>query len=292
MKRHHTTIWRELARNSNWEYDPIKAQKHYRKRRKDANKTHCVLVKDQDLRNEIVKLLWSRLIDWSPDAITWRKKEEWVATICTKTIYNYINNHEPQLKKYLKYKRWYRKYLKWSNIGKLDRTIDSIDNRPAIVATRKRIWDREWDTVVSANRSCWLVTFVDRKTRYLLTKKITNFKAETVHNATLDVFKKYHDKVITITIDNWKEFADVDLTGIYLWWSYYRAHPYQAWNRWTNEHTNWMIRKMLPKWYDFKNISNQKVTLIQHRINKKPRRILNYASPYELFHDVKVAYFS
>ena len=49
---------------------------------------------------------------------------------------------------------------------------------------------------------------------------------------------------------------------------------------------------MLPKWYDFKNVRDQKITLIQHKINKKPRRILKYASPYELFHDVKLAYFS
>ena len=292
MKRHYTTIGRELDRNSNGEYDPIRAQKQYIKRKKAANKTHCILVKDKGLRNEVVKLLEIKVIDWSPDAIVWRKKEEWIPTICTKTIYNYIYNHEPQLKKHLKYKRWYRKYLTWRNIGKLDRTIDSIDNRPAIADTRKRIWDREGDTVVSATRSCWLVTFIERKTRYLLTKKIPNFKAETLHDATIKIFEKYHDKIKTITVDNGKEFADADLTGIYLWWAYYRAHPYHARERWTNENTNWMIRKMLPKWYDFKNVSDQKITLIQHKINKKPRRILKYASPYELFHDVKLAYFS
>jgi IS30 family transposase len=37
-----------------------------------------------------------------------------------------------------------------------------------------------------------------------------------VHDATIKVFEKYHDKIKTITVDNGKEFADADLTGIYL----------------------------------------------------------------------------
>jgi len=292
MRRSHTTIGRELVRNSNGSYDPIRAQWRYRERKKGANKTHCVLIKDRDLRNEIVKFLWSKLIDWSPDAIVWRKREEWIETICTKTIYNYIKVHEPHLKKYLKYKRWYRRKWIGINTWKLDWTIDSIDNRPALVETRKRIGDWEWDTVVNTWRKWWLVTFVERKTRYLLMRKINDFRANTIHEATLQVFKDYHDKIRTITIDNGKEFADVDLTGIYLWARYYRAHPYQAWNRWTNENTNGMIRKHLPKKKDFYHFSDQKITIIKHRINKKPRRILKYASPYELFHSVKLAHFS
>lgn len=291
MKRHPSTISREIVRNSNGDYDPLRAQKSATERRKWANTMNAILVRNQEVYSEIIGLLKSKAIDRSPDAIVGRKQKEGIKTICTKTIYNYIKIHEPHLKKYLKYKRWYRRKWIGINTWKLDWTIDSIDNRPALVETRKRIGDREWDTVVNTGRKWWLVTFVERKTRYLLMRKIDDFKANTVHEATLQAFKNHHDKIMTITIDNGKEFADVDLTGIYLWARYYRAHPYQAWNRWTNENTNGMIRKHLPKKKDFYHFSDQKINHIKHRINKKPRRILKYASPYELFHNVKLSYF-
>jgi IS30 family transposase len=291
LGRHHTTIGRELQRNGKGKYDPIKAQHMYTDRRTRTNQQRCILLHNTKLREILELRLQNKEEDRSPDAIVGRIRQEWWVSVCSKTVYNYINNYAPSWKKYLKYKWWYRKKKKW-RIGRLYDSIDNIELRPENVTQREVLWHWEWDTVVSKNRSCVLVTYVERKTRYLLMQKCLNSKANTIHENTLKLLDSHKDSIQTITIDNGKEFADAELTGIYLWVTYYRANPYCSWERWTNEHTNGMIRKHLPKKFDFKALQDHEILAIQEKINKKPRRLLWYMTPYELFHNKKLAYFS
>ena len=51
----------------------------------------------------------------------------------------------------------------------------------------------------------------------------------------------------------------------------------------TNEHTNGLIRQYLPKKTDFTQISKEDVIIIQERLNHRPRKVLNYRTPYEVF---------
>jgi IS30 family transposase len=291
LGRHHSTIGREIQRNGIGRYDPIKAQHMYKDRRTRANQKRCILLHNTQLREIIQERLENKEEDRSPDAIVGRIHQEWWVSVCSKTVYNYIHNYAPSWKKYLKYKWGYRKKRKL-HIGKLNDSIENIQCRPESIIHRKDIWHREWDTVVSKNRSCVLVTYVERKTRYLLMQKCMNSKANTIHEGTLALLKPHKENIETITIDNGKEFADAELTGIYLWARYYRANPYCSWERWTNEHTNGMIRKHIPKKMDFHALQDHEILAIQEKINKKPRRLLWYMTPYELFHNKKLAYFS
>ena len=291
--RSHTTIGREIDRNKDnkGEYNPFIAEDIYRNRRKRTNKIRCKLLNDDILRNEIEVRLQNKEEDWSPDGLVGRMKEEWVSCVCTKTIYNYIYEYKPWRKKYLKYKRWYRKAKKWLQWW-VTATLPSIDERPPIVKTRERIGDWEADTVLSKGRNCALLTCNERKLKYVLIKKVDNCKAETIHNATIWLLYEHKDRIYTITIDNGKEFWDAEMTQIYLDVQYYKAHAYHSRERWSNEHTNWMIRKWLPKWHDFSSITDDEILALQNKINKKPRKILKYTTPYELFHGIKLAYFS
>ena len=291
--RSHTTIGREIDRNKDnkGEYDPLRAEDIYRTRRTKTNKIRCKLLNDDILRNEIEVRLQNKEEDWSPDGLVGRMKEEWVTCVCTKTIYNYIYEHKPGRKKYLKYKRWYRKAKRWLQWW-VTATLPSIDERPSIVETRGRIGDWEADTVLSKGRNCALLTCNERKLKYVLIKKVDNCKAETIHNATIWLLNPYRDRIYTITIDNGKEFWDAEITQICLGVQYYKAHAYHSRERWSNEHTNGMIRKWLPKWCDFSSITDTEILALQDKINKKPRKILKYTTPYELFHGIKLAYFS
>ena len=291
--RSHTTIGREIERNrsNNLEYDPIKAENNYRDRRKITNKARCKLLNNDILRNEIEIRLQNKEEDWSPDNLVGRMKEEKVFCVCTKTIYNYINNHNLWWKKYLKYRRWYRKAKRWLQWW-VTASLPSIDERPSVVDTRERIWDWEWDTVLSKWRNCALLTFNERRIKYVLIKKVDNCKARTIHEATIDLLNNHKDRIYTITIDNGKEFGDAEITQVYLDVQYYKAHAYHSRERWSNEHTNGMIRKWLPKWCDFSNITDEEIIALQTKINKKPRKILKYTTPYELFHGIKIDYFS
>jgi len=291
--RSHTTIGREIDRNkdSKGEYDPLMAENIYRNRRTKTNKIRCKLLNNEILRNEIEIRLQNKEEDWSPDGLVGRMKEEWVRCVCTKTVYNYIYEYKPWWKKYLKYKRWYRKAKRWLQWW-ITATLPSIDERPPIVETRERIGDWEADTVLSKGRNCALLTCNERKIKYVLIKKVDNCKAETIHNATIWLLNPHKDRIYTITIDNGKEFWDAEITQICLGVQYYKAHAYHSRERWSNEHTNGMIRKWLPKWCDFSSITDIEILALQDKINKKPRRILKYTTPYELFHGIKLAYFS
>ena len=50
-----------------------------------------------------------------------------------------------------------------------------------------------------------------------------------------------------------------------------------------NEHTNGLIRQYLPKKSEFLNVSKDEIIMIENRLNHRPRKILNYKTPYEVF---------
>jgi len=73
-----------------------------------------------------------------------------------------------------------------------------------------------------------LLTFNERKIKYVLIKKIENCKARTIHEATIALLNNHKDRIYTITIDNGKEFGDAEITQIYLDVQYYKAHAYHS----------------------------------------------------------------
>jgi|GEM_PF-1902202 len=70
-----------------------------------------------------------------------------------------------------------------------------------MVEKRKRVGDREVDTVMSRGRNCALLTCNERKLKYVLIKKVENCKAETIYNATIALLHDHKERIYTITID-------------------------------------------------------------------------------------------
>lgn len=95
MWRFHTTIGREIFCNKNkkGEYDPIQSENIYKDHRIKTNKARYILLHNDLLRNEITERLQNKSEDRSPDWLVGRMKDEWVKCVCTKTVYNYINNY-------------------------------------------------------------------------------------------------------------------------------------------------------------------------------------------------------
>ena len=87
----------------------------------------------------------------------------------------------------------------------------------------------------------------------------------------------------TITSDNGKEFAYHKQVSQLLDTDFYFANPYHSWERGLNEHTNGLIRQYLPKKTDFTQVSKEDVITIQEKLNHRPRKVLNYRTPYEVF---------
>ena len=208
------------------------------------------------------------------------------------TIYNYIRDWEPSLKKHLKYKKWYKKrYSKEIRKILLEMNVRRIDERPAIVDERKRIGDREGDTIHSSwgERKWGLVTIVDRTSKYLEGGKLSKRSSEETVKTMIDLLRKHESKkILTITLDNGKEFSGFEdkenLVGI----TTYRAHKYASYERWTNEETNGMLRVFFPKKTDFSKISDEDIEEAIMFINLRPRRSLGYKCAHEVFYGVNL----
>jgi IS30 family transposase len=94
-----------------------------------------------------------------------------------------------------------------------------------------------------------------------------------------------HEKksVNTITFDNGTEFAGHAQIAKKLKAEIYFARPYKSCDRGLNEHTNGLIRQYLPKKQDFENVSHQKIRKIENKLNHRPRKVLGYKTPFEIF---------
>jgi len=64
---------------------------------------------------------------------------------------------------------------------------------------------------------------------------------------------------------------------------FYFAHPYFSRERALNENTNGLVRQYLKKGSDFSSIDNESLVIIMDRLNNRPRKTLNYATPNEIF---------
>ena len=65
----------------------------------------------------------------------------------------------------------------------------------------------------------------------------------------------------------------------------YYCHPYSSWERGTNEVTNKMIRRKIPKGTNFDDRTEEEVESIENWINGYPRKIHGYHSAGELFEE-------
>jgi len=236
----------------------------------------------------LVKYILSKIKRYrSPEQISWRLKQEEDMIISKDTIYLYMYQHHPELvQKYFR-----RKWKKYQNRRKEKYQLHNrkmIEHRPSIVETRERIWDWEWDTIIG--RRWWnkevILTNVERKSWYLLASKIPNKSGNSVLEWTIHLFKyipKYKQK--TMTYDNGREFSLHSLIEYETNLEVYFADPYCSRKRWSNENTNWLLRQFLPKKTDFQSVSNKQLKKYVKLINSRPRKRLNYLSPYEVFYN-------
>jgi len=279
-----------MRRNSDdWTYMPAYAQRAYDTRRSEINKWRRKLLYHPEMIETIKKYLIED--KRMPDSIAWYMKQiRWLPFVSTQSIYDYINDYDTSLKKYLKYKKWYRKKQNQESKN-TKKWFKSIEVRPNIVEYRERIGDREIDTVVSSGneRKWWSVTMVDRVSKLVVGWLVKQKTKQAVANIIIREWKKLPiKKLLTITADNGKEFNDFKRIEKRLHTQLYFAHPYSSFERWTDEQTNWMLRVFYPKGTDFTRVDEKEFQQILHIINRKPRRSLWYLCAYEVFYGVRL----
>lgn len=280
VKRHVTTVSREIARNSGKRgYRINQADKFACERRSKASQA------PKKLTSELKAQIESKLLeDWSPEQISGRLKTEGVF-ISHESIYCHVwkDKHTGgQLYKHLRHhgKKYNKRSSGRSGRGLIPNRID-IKLRPAIVEKKERVGDWEGDTIISASSRVALLSYVDRHSKLTLLKKIGRKTAKNVRQATRE--KMYSLPVHTITYDNGKEFSEHENIAADLNAQCFFATPYHSWERGLNEHTNGLVRQYAPKADDFKNLSDMDIQRIEDRLNNRPRKVLKYKTPIEVF---------
>jgi len=86
-------------------------------------------------------------------------------------------------------------------------------------------------------------------------KKLEKKTADAVALATIELLRLNRDRVLTITADRGKEFADHSKVAKALQCGYYFAHPYSSWERGLNENTNGLLRQFFPNGSRFEGIT-------------------------------------
>ena len=282
---HKSTICRELRRNRGQRgYRPKQAHGFALARRQQT----CSRIRPQTW-----KLIAEKLrADWSPEQISgwlWRNGYE---PVSHEWIYQYILDDKRaggDLHSHLRCQKKRRKrYGSYDRRGKLPNRI-SIDERPAIVAQRQRLGDWEVDTILGKGRRQSIVTLTERKSRLALLQKVERRSADRVTQAILEQLRPFAAVAHTMTADNGKEFAQHETVAAELNLDFYFAHPYASWERGANENMNGLVRQYLPKHSDFTNVSQAVLENSMQKLNHRPRKCLDFLSPFQVFFQQPVA---
>ena len=278
---HPSTICRELKKYKSKhkiDYSPEEAHiqtklNHIQKPKRNA----ITKQKEKYIRRKLKE-------DWSPVQLIGKMKSDTQLSISHETIYKFIYRNKAnggKLFKHLRHKN--KRYHKRSNTyQKRGIIIDRIpiDKRPKVVDKKSRVGDWEIDTVIGKNHKGVLVTIVDRKSKFVLIKKVQSKHADVVTKATIELLQPLKSLTHTITADNGKEFAYHKQIASALDTDVYFCDPYSSWQRGLNEHTNGLIRQYIPKKSEFDNISKAEIVTIQNKLNHRPRKSLGFKTPF------------
>ena len=308
---HRSTIYNELKRgeyehrNSDWttekRYSPEIAQEKAEENLK-VRGTQLKIGNDIAYANYIEDKIVKE--DYSPAAVLGELKaqgreKEFNTTVCVATLYSYIDkgvflkltNKDLPVKK--NKKRGYKKVRKQQARAAAG---DSIEKRPEEIDQREEFGHWEMDSVIGKRgiSKNVLLVLTERKTRDEIIFKLPDHTDEAVVAALDRLERRYGADMFkqifkTITVDNGSEFADVSglersiLEEGEKRTHLYYCHPYSSWERGTNEVTNKMVRRKVPKGTNFDDKTDEEIEEIENWINGYPRRIHDYRSAGELF---------
>lgn len=311
LRVHRSTIYNEIKRgqymhrNSDYteemRYSPDIAQEKAEANLK-ARGTQLKIGKDIVFANYIEDKIANE--DYSPAAVLGEikaqgREKEFDTSICVTTLYSYIDkgiflkvtNKNLVVKRNKK-----RKYKKVRKQQSRAAAGDSIEKRPEEIDQREEFGHWEMDSVIGKRKKSknTLLVLTERKTRDEIIFKLPDHTDESVVTALDRLERRYGYEMFkkifkTVTVDNGSEFADVDgmersalVEGKKRTHLYY-CHPYSSWERGTNEVTNKMIRRKVPKGTDFDSKTDEEIAEIEKWVNGYPRKIHGYRCAAELF---------
>ena len=162
----------------------------------------------------------------------------------------------------------------------------SIRERPASVEDRAVPGHWEADLIAGDQRS-FIVTLVERKTRYVLLAKVESKETDVVIDALIRQMKKLPAELRrSITLDRGSEFSQHARFTVATDLEVYFCDPRSPWQRGSNENTNGLLRQYFPKGEDVSGYSQAELNRVARELNARPRQTLGFRTPADMLNEV------
>jgi len=282
---HRSTLYREVNRNSKprGSYDAFYANESSEIRKER-------FAKKRKLNLEMISFIRDKLENqqWSPEQIKGYCFKNNIPMVSHERIYQYIYEDKVNggsLYHHLRTgnNKYKKRYGKHKNRKIIIKNKVSIDERPDIINNKQRYGDWEIDTIVGKGHKGAIVTLVERKSNFILIRKLKNKNAVELARETIRLLAPYKFLVHSITSDNGTEFANHEYISKKLNTKFYFAHTYSSWERGLNEYSNKLIRQYIPKKSNFNDFNIMDILRINDKLNNRPRKLLNFNKPIDVF---------
>ena len=128
-----------------------------------------------------------------------------------------------------------------------------------------------------------LITLVERKSRYTKLRRVPDGKSRSASTAIIAALHSLQRCVQMLTYDHGSEFAEHELIDCVLEATAYFIGPQSPWQRGTNENTNGLVHQYLPKGTSMNALTDEQLQVIEDKLNNRPRKILGFKTPSEIF---------
>lgn len=290
IMRNEGTVSREISRNRKrnnrskksplGHYESILAERKAKLRRSYAKYRGKKIEESPPLRQYITNGLKK---GWSPDDISGRMKREKRPFFASKNaIYRWLYSEWGQYWCRYLYSKQYRPKKRKAG-GNVKKTLIpnriSMEKRPKGATNKTRYGHYESDTIVSGKKTrgkAALTVTRERKTKFAMIRKISNLRPSS-NNRAIEDMKRSVEDIKSMTFDNGIENTKHEELGIPTFF----CHPYHSWEKGGVEHHNKMVRRYVPKGSNIDLFSEEYIMEIETLLNSKPRKSLQYQTPYE-----------
>ena len=204
-----------------------------------------------------------------------------------KQVYNWINEEKIKLKKkdlcYKKHKSNRSSMMSHTKWNFDNKTVLPISLRPKYINKRDELGHLEIDSILGLKKEySSIISIVDRCSRRVWLIKAEYKNEYYIDKIIYEFILRNEILVKSITVDNGLEFEALGITAKKLGVKLYKCDPYCSFQRGTNERTNALVRRFIPKGSSMKFISQVYLDNICFEINSMPRKIFDYKCAYDI----------
>lgn len=275
---------REVGRRLKISHSTISRYKanYYKKRKIDIYKKYEIFIKylfdHYDRRHNSIEVCLFKF----------KRNYRFAPCPSMKQVYNWINKGKIFL---TRDKVCYKNHQRKNNNNMMRHTLWNLKNktvlpiklRPKYIEERKEKGHLEIDSIKGKrNEYESIISIVDRCTRRVWLIKAEYSQEYYINKLIYEYIIKNQIKVKSITTDNGLKFDTLGICAKKLGVKLYKCDPYCSFQRGTNERTNALVRRYIPKGSSLKMIPQIYLDDISFNINAMPRKLFDFKTAFDV----------